>query len=110
MDGFIYINFSQDKNILTQKIKLWIDNNSCKHHKFRHEKKYETKWITNFYWKKLSDFIPISYCEILASYLTGRQQRVKIITSYSDFSDIDSGLLQDSVVSPILFAFLSMIF
>ena len=54
---------------------------------------------------KLSDFIPIGYCKILASYLSGRQQRVKINTSYSDFCDLDSGVPQSSVLSPILFGF-----
>ena len=54
---------------------------------------------------KLSDFIPSTFCEILASYFFSQQQRVKVNTWYNDFCDIDFGEPQGSVLSPILFGF-----
>jgi len=52
---------------------------------------------------KLSKFLPTNYVTILSSYLNGRQQRVQINSSFSEFCDIDSGVPQGSILSPILF-------
>jgi len=52
---------------------------------------------------KLSNFLPHNFICILASYLKGRQQKVQINTSYSNNCDIDCGVPQGSVLSPILF-------
>jgi len=52
---------------------------------------------------KLSPILPHSFVCILASYLKDRKQRVQINNKYSNFCDIDCGVPQGSVLSPLLF-------
>jgi ribonucleases P/MRP protein subunit RPP40 len=39
----------------------------------------------------------------IAQYLTGRKQRVKSNNQYSDWLDVEAGIIQGSVLGPILF-------
>jgi len=52
---------------------------------------------------KISEILPPKLVHILASYLKERKQRVKINNAYSDYCDIDCGVPQGSVLSPLLF-------
>jgi len=52
---------------------------------------------------KLSRFLPHNFIHVLSSYLKGRTQRVQINTSFSNDCDIDCGVPQGSVLSPLLF-------
>jgi len=52
---------------------------------------------------KLSVILPPKLVHILSSYLKERKQRVKINDSYSDYCNIDCGVPQGSVLSPLLF-------
>ena len=54
---------------------------------------------------KLSKILPHNFVSILASYLSQRKQRVKINNSYSKYININCGVPQGSVLSPILFGF-----
>jgi len=52
---------------------------------------------------KLCKFLPTNYVILLSSYLRGRKQRVTINSSFSSYLDVDSGVPQGSVLSPLLF-------
>jgi len=52
---------------------------------------------------KLSRFLPHNFIHVLSSYLEGRTQRVQINSSFSSECDIDCGVPQGSVLSPLLF-------
>ena len=52
---------------------------------------------------KLTSFLPHNFIPILSSYLQQRRQRVQLNKSFSEFCDIDCGVPQGSVLSPILF-------
>jgi len=52
---------------------------------------------------KLSSFLPHTLILIIANYLKGRKQRVQINNVFSSYCDIDCGVPQGSVLSPLLF-------
>ena len=52
---------------------------------------------------KLNSLLPLSYTEILQSYLTDRRFRIRQEDAYSDYKNINAGVPQGSVLGPILY-------
>ena len=53
--------------------------------------------------RKLEKLLPKWLTSWIAQYLTGRKQRVKSNNQYSDWLDVEAGVIQGSVLGPILF-------
>ena len=54
--------------------------------------------------------VSLSSCKLIASYLNKHKQRVDICDQRSNWLDIERGVLQGSIIGPLLFNILSMIF
>ena len=54
--------------------------------------------------KKLFNIIPSNHVELIASYLKGRQFRIRFDDAKSEFKNIGAGVPQGSVLAPLLYA------
>lgn len=52
---------------------------------------------------KLKSILPINHCDLINSYLSNRQFRVRYGSAYSEFKTILAGVPQGSVLGPILY-------
>ena len=60
-------------------------------------------WHDGLIFKLEQNGISVNLLRLLQNYLNDRKQRVVINGSYSDYSNIESGVFQGSVLGPLLF-------
>ena len=66
-------------------------------------KAFDKAWHDGFIFKLQQNGISGNLLRLIQNYLDDRKQRVVIDGSYSDYSNIESGVPQGSVLGPLLF-------